>query len=236
MRRCLVLLVGLLFIIGACGDDDTTGSGELSTTVSVATTTTELMSTTKATTTSSVAAIVLATDGLGVVSFGASAEGAIALLSDILGLPTQDTGYETDTPCSGAHRSVTWQIEAPGAGGVATALALHFTDDGRSASEFTDYSYWRSFPSEAPRDARGLLETPEGITVGSSVTEVRAAYPGIEFVFLAFDSEVVGSTPSDLILYPVYTETVDLDTDLATLEGWLFGMRYRMEGCPDELS
>ncbi len=238
MRRFPVLLAGLLLVIGACGDDDDAGSTESSTTLLAETTTTTLTSATTTTQAPPVSGegIVLATDGLGVVSFGAASDETIALMSAMLGQPIEDTGYETGTACRGTHRSVTWEVGAPDSGGVATTLTLHFTDDGRPGTEFTDYGYWRAFPVDAPLDARGLLETPEGITLGSSTAEVQAAYPGLEFVLQMLDFEVVGRTPSDLMLYPNYLEDVELDTDLTSLEGWLFGMRYSTEGCPDELS
>jgi len=123
--------------------------------------------------------IVLANNGLGVVPFGTEAEETIAIMSGLLGPPLADTGYGP-TGCDGAHREVTWPIPAPDAIGVDTELRLHFTDFERAIPEFTDYRYSRAFDPDQPFYLPGALWTPEGIGIGSSTTDVYAAYPEVE--------------------------------------------------------
>ena len=118
------------------------------------------------------ATVVLARDGLGVVPFGTDADGAVAALTAVLGPPTEDTGWVdplTISTCAGTElRRVSWG-----------ALAILLGDPaatGTGVRQFFASSYGNVAGVE-PQPA-GLV-TPEGIGLGTSVADLKAAYPGV---------------------------------------------------------
>jgi hypothetical protein len=118
------------------------------------------------------AAVVLARDGLGVVPFGTDADGAVAAITAVLGPPTEDTGWVdplTISTCAGTElRRVSWG-----------ALAILLGDPaatGTGVRQFFASSYGNVAGVE-PQPAG--LRTPEGIGLGASVAELKAAYPGV---------------------------------------------------------
>jgi hypothetical protein len=116
--------------------------------------------------------IVLARDGLGVVAFGTDADGAVAALTAVLGPPTEDTGWVdplTISTCPGTElRRVSW--------GALAVLLGDPAATGTGVRRFFAYSYGNVAGVE-PQPA-GFV-TPEGIGVGASVADLRAAYPGV---------------------------------------------------------
>jgi hypothetical protein len=173
----VVLMVAAVGLVAFGPDDDKTGIADkdrrptssdgstVDTTTSSTTSTTAGTSTTASTTTSTTTApsrpqLVLQGDGFQGRKFGDPAEEVIAALTRLFGSPTEDRsdaarGQSPFGWCPGTTaRTVSW--------GSVSAL---FTDE-RGPSRF---SGWFVDGGEA--------RTPAGIRVGSTVSDVRAAYP-----------------------------------------------------------
>ncbi len=118
------------------------------------------------------ATAVLARDGLGVVPFGTDADGAVAALTAVLGPPTEDTGWVdplTISSCAGTElRRVSWG-----------ALAILLGDPAATGTGLRQFfaSSYGNVAGVEPQPA-GLV-TPEGIGLGASVADLKAAYPGV---------------------------------------------------------
>ncbi len=149
-------------------------------TSSTSTTTTATTSTTMATTTSTstttttttpAPAIVLGADGLGVARFGDEPESTVAALVALLGPATEDSGwidpFSVFGTCPGTEvRGVSWDD-----------LTLLFTDaeDGiapEGGRHFFSYAYFVGLNGGRPFG----LATESGITLGSTVAQLGAAY------------------------------------------------------------
>jgi hypothetical protein len=119
------------------------------------------------------AELVMRQDGLGDAAFGVNPEEVIDYISSIAGAPTSDSGWADPFSafgvCPGTEvRGVTWGD-----------LLVLFSDESTVATgrrHFFSYSYGPPF-TDTPRPA--AMRTPEGITVGSTVAELRAAYPEV---------------------------------------------------------
>jgi hypothetical protein len=116
---------------------------------------------------------VLGTDGLGSVSFGADPDGVITFVTSFLGGATSDTGWVdpfTIGACGGTQlRQVTWGD-----------LQLEFgdvSDIAEGRPHFYAYYYGKEGSSTA---SPAGLETPDGISIGSSVAQLLQAYPGVQ--------------------------------------------------------
>lgn len=199
MNRRLIagaLLVG--FVAASCGGSDdsttettteftllpttTTTTPPSTTTTSTSTTTTTTTSTTTTTVASpsttepnpTVEALVLSGDGIGTAGFGAEAEGVISYLSSYLGGPSNDTGWVDPFSiglCPGTElRRVSWGVLTLLFGDVSSVL------DGRR--HFFGYTYGDL--AEIGAEPAGL-RTTRGVTIGSRVVDVRAAYPAVQF-------------------------------------------------------
>lgn len=117
---------------------------------------------------------VLGADGLGAVQFGADPEGTITFVTSLLGAPTLDTGWVPPFdigPCGGTQvRQVSWND-----------LLLEFGD----VSDITQgrdhlYAYYYGRVGSSSANPPGFVTT-NNIGVGSTVAELIAAYPGVEF-------------------------------------------------------
>lgn len=166
----------------------TTSGSATSTSTELGTTTRDAQPTEPApsTTSPSTADVLLDTRGLGVTTFGTDATTVIALLTAQLGQPDTDTGFvlPSDHQVLGAcppgnQRAVVWgDLWVGFLDGVSDYAA-------QPAPHFLNYSYGDDVGG---RDEM-LLETPQGISVGSSQQEVLAEYgtaathnPGDELV------------------------------------------------------
>jgi hypothetical protein len=198
-----------LMTLAACSSDSTSGSEaasttEVATTTSAATTSTLLpvpetstsTTTTSTTTTSSTTsttttmsttttivpttappdpvadALVLSGAGIGATPFGSDPEEAIALVTQQLGEPTRDTEWIDPlsiVACPGEEfRIVAWD-----------ALELGFADESRFDSgrrHFSAYSY--GVDGQIGVAPEGLVTT-NGVGLGSSVADLRDAYPDV---------------------------------------------------------
>jgi hypothetical protein len=147
-----------------------------STSTTTSTTTIPPASTTSTTTTtepgSELDGLVLSGDGIGPTAFGSDAQGTVDYLASFLGAPEQDTGWVDPLqlgPCPGTElRLISWGV-----------LTVTLGDDSPVVSgrrHFVSYSY--GIDGEVGEAPAGL-QTAEGITIGSTVAEVRAAYPDV---------------------------------------------------------
>jgi hypothetical protein len=122
----------------------------------------------------------LSPDGLGIVAFGDDAERVITRLTDLLGEPSADSGWELGDSggrtCRGTNRHLTWVIQAADTGLEHPAVfTADFSDLASGSQAFAQYSY----ASEDPRavDAGAMeLATTQGLTVGRSRDEFVALY------------------------------------------------------------
>lgn len=158
-----------------------------------------------------VADLVLATDGLGEVVFGASPEDTIVTLTPIVGGPDGDTGWIDGTSgiygrCPGELRVINWG-----------SLALFF-GPGEGAGLFA-YSYGFAYASaEAGVDPRRLdLTTEDGVGLGTSLVELERLAsevavdgdPAIDVWTFAIDptaephlrGQLTGPDPQDVVLF-----------------------------------
>lgn len=114
--------------------------------------------------------IVLGRDGIGVARFCDDADMVITAVTDVLGEPSDDTGWAdplTVSNCAGTEvRRVTWG-----------SLDLYFGDSSRFANgvrHLFGYVYGNRDSLEVSPQG---LSTPEGIGVGSTVDYLLANYP-----------------------------------------------------------
>ncbi|MFZ4810874.1 MAG: hypothetical protein ACOYL9_05985 [Ilumatobacteraceae bacterium] len=190
---CVLLVGGLL--VAACSRQDAAPTTTLApivsidvlpttTTIAITTTTeppptlpptTTTSTTTSTTTTTTIpkaAVLVLREDGLGDALFGAAPDDVVSYVTAILGSPTSDTGW-TDPfsfgVCPGTEvRGVTW-----------TDLRLLFSNQSTVATgrrHFFNYVYG---PLPGTSVTPAGLRTDQGILIGSTVAELRAAYPRV---------------------------------------------------------
>lgn len=141
-------------------------------------------------------------DGLVVAALGTETEAAIAAVTGALGVPTEDTGWVdplTISTCAGTElRRVSWGV-----------LSLLFGDPaGAGARVFFAYSYG---------DVAGLggqpagLLTPEGLGLGTLVTDLRVAYPAVT-VNAGEEGLVLSSFFVDEALAGLLTGATDADS------------------------
>ena len=198
-------LVTIVALVG-CDAAGSAGSSQPSSTTSsstVAPTTTA--STSSTSTTLLVPPLVLSSDGLGLVSFGEPVEDVLATLSGLFGTPTQDDLYESpfDVPAGwhGSDRGTDACFMGTGTGYTCfdylrfvswdgVGLFLVFSDLGTNPEvdpndpdyfvqiepSFQGYDY--SWGDNGP-----LLYTADGITTGSTVTELLGLGDRIQFAW-----------------------------------------------------
>ncbi len=199
------LLVGVVFVLlaAACGGDGfsittvttlapaaTTSAPTTSTQPATTTTTTvaEATTTTVAATTTTVPlpTFRFEMDGLGVVQFGDSPDSVIAVMVDMFGPATRDTGWVDEPLCPGPmNRFVDFGVEL-------FDFQLLFTTGDLFAPAGTEH-----FFSYAYNGATPVPVTPPELTVGTKVSELQALYPAVTFEpnpFLidVFDYHVAG--------------------------------------------
>ena len=195
-RRLLALLVGGGLAVASCGGsgDDPASTTEFtlvppSSSTSTTSTTTTTSSPTTASTTSTTSSTVapsttvgdpatvellLSGDGIGTAGFGADPDGVVEYMNSYLGPPSNDTGWIdplTIGVCPGdGLRQVSW--------GVLTLLFGDVSEVVQGRRHFFGFSYGDA--GEIGSAPVGL-QTTRGVTIGSRVIDVRAAYPAATF-------------------------------------------------------
>ena len=172
MRRPLLTAAALVLVVAtaACSDDDT-GGGAAPTTAATAeegTGSTESSTTGDPTTTlpEEAVEVVLRGDGLGVVALGAPPDEAVDALTEALGAPTRDTGWEPAFSeygtCPGEQiRGVEWDH-----------LVLLFTDGETELGEGEHLFAWRI------TGAPPAVGTANGFGFGATAADAEELYPG----------------------------------------------------------
>lgn len=164
-RAWVAASVGLTLVIAACVD----GGGGATVADRATSTTAATTSTTLEVTTTSVAPdaqIELRGDGLGVTTFGAPPDEAVTAVTDVLGPPTLDTGWEASFSsygtCPGERtRGVEWDH-----------LVLLFTDGA------TDYGNGEHLFTWRITGAPPALGTAKGLGYRATVADAKELYPG----------------------------------------------------------
>jgi len=172
MRRPLLTAAALVLVVAtaACSDDDI-GGGAAPTTAATAeegTGSTESSTTGDPTTTlpEEAVEVVLRGDGLGVVALGAPPDEAVDALTEALGAPTRDTGWEPAFSeygtCPGEQiRGVEWDH-----------LVLLFTDGETELGEGEHLFAWRI------TGAPPAVGTANGFGFGATAADAEELYPG----------------------------------------------------------
>jgi hypothetical protein len=160
LRRIASFVLPVVLLAGsACGGD---GDKEAATT----TTTAAPTATTAAPTTTSVPLtkdqIVLSPDGVGVIQFGNNSANTLKQFIEALGEPEKNTPLPAGSAC-GATRRLHWANFQVLVNEVTSA-------SGAGKPGFT--GWFLGPPTAAPLD----LKTEKGITVGSTVADLKAAY------------------------------------------------------------
>jgi hypothetical protein len=148
----------------------TVATSAIQTTEQPTTTTTRPMTTTtRGPTTTTLPPIVLESDGLGIVDLGATVDETIEIIASRLGGADSDSGWVNATGSFGTCpgnivRVVRW-----------ASLRLFFSD---GPTEFGEDARHFFFYSQSPVETDTVidLKTEEGIGIGSTVAELRAAY------------------------------------------------------------
>ncbi|MGH9035107.1 MAG: hypothetical protein ACRD0O_05030, partial [Acidimicrobiia bacterium] len=209
MRRTGAVAVMVLLVLAACDD-----GGEKSATppadrptATTTSTTSAPSSTTSAPGDPGTPSIQLAPDGLGALPFGTAEAQVRALLTQAFGPPDSDDVLPAGSCSSGATRSVSWGD-----------LHVLFGPDGGGKPTAVGWTYGTDDPPAAP-----VLATGDGISLGSTLAQLRAAYgAGVEVTedeaLGAVRFSVAGSR-YQLSLSGLLTGTADTDTVRALFAG-----------------
>ncbi|MDX2344778.1 MAG: hypothetical protein QNL12_14120 [Acidimicrobiia bacterium] len=154
-----------------------TTTSEASTTTEPSTTTTASTTTTSSTTTT-IPPLILESDGIGGVAFGATPDEAIAYATEVLGPSDRDTGWvdsfsEFGTCPPPEVRGVQWGVSPTGFGHAFTLLFTKATTSHKPAGgeHLFGYDYY---------GGDVVLATEPGMTVGTNLAAARSMYPTIE--------------------------------------------------------
>jgi hypothetical protein len=160
LRRALHAVLAVVLLAGAaCSGDDkkstTTTTAPETTTSTAATTTTAPLTRDQ---------IVLAADGVGAMKFGNNSANTIRRFMDALGQPDKNTPLPAGTAC-GATRRLHW---------ANFQVLVNEVTSASGAGKPGFAGWFLGPPTAAPLD----FKTEKGITVGSSVAQLKAAYGG----------------------------------------------------------
>lgn len=185
MNRHATAAFALLLLITACGDDGSpTTTAEPATTTSTApsTTTTAAVTTTlpptpttttmppTTTTTEAPPQFEFRMDGLGIVQFGDSPESVIAAMTDLFGEPIRDTGWIDEPICPGPMTRIV------GFGIDIFDFDLYFTTGDLFAPAGTEHFHGYDYEGATP-----VPVNPPQLTVGTTIAQLEALYPSVEF-------------------------------------------------------
>jgi len=134
--------------------------------------------------------LVLAPDGLGLVTFGQAGEQVRAILTERLGEP--DDVFECAPPQCGNHDPqglhITW-------GG----LTVYISANSGTFEYYNRAGRWDPATQTMVPIADPSAATPEGITIGSTTDDLFAAYPGLQHLvdcdYESYEPVLVPATP-----------------------------------------
>jgi hypothetical protein len=186
----------------------TTTTTAAPTTTTTSTTTTSTTTTTIAPTTTTTippgAALVLRDNGLGNAAFGADPDGVIDFVIGYIGKPTVDSGWMDPLSlgsCPGTEvRTVSWGD-----------LNLYFGDESKvmiGRRHFFAYSYGQAF---GPTIDPAGLQTDGGIGIGSTVAQLKIAYPAVVI------NPAEATAPASFQISPALTGQLTADDDAGTI-------------------
>lgn len=156
-RAALIVLSTMLLTAAACSKDN-----KGSTTTTSAPPTTAATETTTTTVPFTKESIVLAADGLGTLTFGTNAARTISQLMSALGQPEKNTPLPVGTPC-GATRRLQW-------GNFQVLVNEVGAASGAGKPGFAGWYLGAASPNKLD------FKTEKGITIGSTVAALKAAY------------------------------------------------------------
>ena len=168
--RALLAVSIVVALLAACAGDDggepTSSTGQATSTSSTETTTTTSAPADPSSTTVAANELVLRGDGVGVVDLGAEPDPAIAAVTEALGPPTRDTGWQPSFSeygtCPGDQiRGVEWDH-----------LVLLFTDGSTERGDGPHLFAWRL------TGAPPALGTAKGLGYQATVADAEELYPG----------------------------------------------------------
>jgi hypothetical protein len=119
----------------------------------------------------------LSAQGLGDVQFGADADQTVIYVNSVLGKPTRDTGWVDPLTAGGSCpgttiRLVDWND-----------LQLFFTDQSPAVQGLRHFASFSYGPAVTPGQPNPFgLVTGNGIGLGSTVKELKAAYPSAQII------------------------------------------------------
>jgi len=231
-RRVLAgLTVGAFFLtMSACSSDQRSSDTLPPTTTAVGDTTipdTAASSTSSSTSTTSTTAVAASTttlaavqglglsaQGLGDVQFGVDADQTVSYVNSVLGKPTRDTGWvdplTTGGSCPGTTiRLVDWND-----------LQLFFTDQSPAVQGLRHFASFSYGPAVAPGQPNPFgLVTGNGIGLGSTVKDLKAAYPSVQIL----PGDALASGPQFVIeqgLHGFLTGVKNTDTVISFVGGY----------------
>lgn len=202
----LLSLLAIAVLATACtsSTDDTTTTVPVTLTTSSSTTSTTTTTTTVPETTSTTVPETTTTtvpepefgffvDGLGVVDFGATPEDVAAALEPLFGDPTTDSGWFAEILCPGEnHRFFQY-------GDVLFDFRVLFTDGDLFRDDGVGHFYTFAYKGETE-----VPVSPPDLTVGTTVAQLEALYPDVEYSPNPFlqnvtDYRVDGDTEYELL-------------------------------------
>lgn len=222
----VLFVVGMLLVASACtsSTDSTTTTTQValtSSTTAPSTTTTTVAPTTTTTTSPETTTTTTTTvpepefgffvDGLGVVDFGATPDEVAAALEPLFGDPTTDSGWFAEILCPGDnHRFYQY-------GDVLFDFRVLFTDGDLFRDDGVGHFYTFVYKGETD-----VPVSPPELTVGTTVAQLEALYPDVEYSPNPFlqgvtDYRVEGDTEFEL-LYGQVSGT-DADDVVESVQG-----------------
>lgn len=189
--------MSLVTVLSSCGLGSSSSDDLQPLPTSITTTTTEstlapstsssstssTSSTTSSSTVASVDDLKLWSGGIGDVRFGVDPEGVVTYLKKRLGEPTEDSGYidaySEFGSCPGSRvRGVRWGD-----------LLLLFGDESTVVDGRLHFFSWKYGPMSGTALVPPNLKTEVGVTIGSTVSDLRRLHPSVEI----FSDEIFGA-------------------------------------------
>ncbi|MFM8856982.1 MAG: hypothetical protein ACKOI2_07210 [Actinomycetota bacterium] len=198
-RVGIVALMSMITVLSSCGlgnssSDDLQPLPTSVTTTTTASTLAPLTSTSSSaptsssttstsTTVASVDDLKLWSGGIGDVRFGVDPDGVVSYMKKRLGEPTEDSGYVDSYSafgsCPGSRvRGVRWGD-----------LLLLFGDESTVVDGRLHFFSWKYGPMSGSSLVPPNLKTEGGVTIGSTVSDLRRLHPSVEI----FSDEIFGA-------------------------------------------